>query len=617
MPPILKSLIIFILLTGIAQARTITLSPCDQNGMNAALDAVYNEGGGEVYLNPGVYDITGPIYIGTNTKFWGDPNAIIRVSSSSSHWFTNAIGIINAIGILNNVEICGFQIDGNCENLPVDYSHTRTDTAHDCESAIHLSGDSNNFMNRIKIHDMLIYDTFSDGVTIRFCNYADCFNNLISNCEHEGVFYVCAIDSLIENNRIAGITSDCLRLDNCANCKVENNILYSYSGDHSTTYMHGENGLQIGDGGVSHGYDARNKPTSTKNIEVNNNTFANNGLQAILLDSIALTESANVFIHDNNFIDEKELTTMGIPVGDFNYTNMPSLETSEKVFSSIFDILNSDLTYTGRTQQPVYDIPYTVKQTENGIIAGGIKIIGFKDEITWCGKTYIPDENSILVKAVAVKSPSLNFFSYAIDHIDKNITLKIENGTTIATMTITSYYYATSMNKKTGKYTKGNIHVATATFNDSCPAPEVLVRPKNITCIVYVYPTYFIMSVPSQGLVKVHYEYYGVSTDHFYAIGEIHNGDKGVKYTNFTNLEYWKGDYTHQGNWLTILGEFDQSKLNVTVTTPYEDLQVTDFKIINKDIPSEIIAWWFYPSIGLLAVLFLYCKYYYRFIERL
>jgi hypothetical protein len=78
MPPILKSLIIFILLTGIAQARTITLSPCDQNGMNAALDAVYNEGGGEVYLNPGVYDITGPIYIGTNTKFWGNPNAIIR-----------------------------------------------------------------------------------------------------------------------------------------------------------------------------------------------------------------------------------------------------------------------------------------------------------------------------------------------------------------------------------------------------------------------------------------------------------------------------------------------------------------------------------------------------------
>ena len=34
---------------GDSKARTITLSPCDQNGMNAALDAVYNEGGGEVY----------------------------------------------------------------------------------------------------------------------------------------------------------------------------------------------------------------------------------------------------------------------------------------------------------------------------------------------------------------------------------------------------------------------------------------------------------------------------------------------------------------------------------------------------------------------------------------
>jgi len=91
-------ILFFVFFTGIASADTITLSPCDQNRINQALSTVYQSGGGEVYLNPGVYEITGPINIGSNTLLTGDPNAIIRVSASSSHWFTNSVGIINAIG---------------------------------------------------------------------------------------------------------------------------------------------------------------------------------------------------------------------------------------------------------------------------------------------------------------------------------------------------------------------------------------------------------------------------------------------------------------------------------------------------------------------------------------
>ena len=86
--------------------------------------------------------------------------------------------------------------------------------------------------------------------------------------------------------------------------------MFSYSGDHANgAYMHGENGIQIGDAGSSHGYDAHNKPTTTTNIEVYNVTFANNGRAAIVGRM-----GENVYVHGNTFIGEAELETMGIPV---------------------------------------------------------------------------------------------------------------------------------------------------------------------------------------------------------------------------------------------------------------------------------------------------------------
>ena len=107
---LIPAFFIFLLLfSGLAKAGTI--NPTDENGINEALQK-----GGTVYLNPGVYEIKGPIYIGSNTVLTGDKNAIIRVSSSSSQWFVEGTGLINNIDSLKNVEIYGFQIDGNLEN---------------------------------------------------------------------------------------------------------------------------------------------------------------------------------------------------------------------------------------------------------------------------------------------------------------------------------------------------------------------------------------------------------------------------------------------------------------------------------------------------------------------
>lgn len=315
-----------------------TGSKSDQTVINNAL-----EGGGKVYLNAGTYTIDNTIVIGSNTILTGSPDAVILVSPSSSQWFTGSTGIISCKESVKNVEISGFQINGNLGALPASYANTPGHNK-DAERCIILHGNSGDYAENIKIHDMKLYDSFSDGAYIYYAKNVQFYNNVVSNTQHEGVFFSVVIGGEIHNNQIAGITSDCARLDNSINCRVYDNIFFSYDGDNTNgAYKHGENGLQVGNAGSSHGYDASNKPTVTTNIEIFNNIFANNGLQAIMLGS---GSGNNVFVHDNKFIGEAELETMGIPVSglsaNVSYTNPPTKEMSETIFGSILDILSMD-----------------------------------------------------------------------------------------------------------------------------------------------------------------------------------------------------------------------------------------------------------------------------------
>ena len=125
------------------------------------------------------------------------------------------------------------------------------------------------------------------------------------------------------------------------------NIFFSYDGTNTNgAYSHGENGIQIGNQGFSHGYGSP-KPTVTANVEVFNNSFVNNGLQAILLGS---GSDNNVFVHSNKFIGVAELEQMGVSVKGISYTNPLTKEMSERIFSSIFDILSMDTTNVKTSQ---------------------------------------------------------------------------------------------------------------------------------------------------------------------------------------------------------------------------------------------------------------------------
>jgi hypothetical protein len=191
----------------------------------------------------------------------------------------------------------------------------------------------------------MIHDTFSDGVHVRFSKNVQVSNLIESNCQHEGVYFCEVMNSIISNCQTAGITSDCLRVENCQTGKVFDNILFSYTGDHNNNaYEGGACGLQVGNQGTSFGVGG-NKPDSIKDIEIFNNTFAGDMRKPILADSVALESQANIYIHSNRFLGSDELKTLGVSV-ELDNGSIPTIEQSENIFSSIFDILNHGYSFT-------------------------------------------------------------------------------------------------------------------------------------------------------------------------------------------------------------------------------------------------------------------------------
>ena len=389
---------------GVAGALELTVSPTgannDQTVINQALEDVKNAGGGTVYLNAGTYTVDNTVVIWSNTILTGSPDAVILVSPSSSQWFTGALGIISCEESVKNVELYGFQINGNLGALPASFANT---PGHDkdAERCIILHGNTGDFAENIKIHDMRLFDSFSDGMYTYYAKNVKVYNNFISNCQHEGIFWSVVLNGEMFNNKVAGITSDCARLDNNIGCRVFDNIFFSYDGTNlNGAYPHGESGLQVGDAGSSHGYNAANKPTTTTNIEITNNTFANNGLQAIMLGS---NSDNQVYIHDNQFIGKAELETMGIPVevlsGNISYTNPPTKEMSDNIFGSIITILNTEISDSGYiNQSSVFNPDKTLMS--KGTASAWIDVVGYTGEIKIGDNAYIPkpaDKSAVVV----------------------------------------------------------------------------------------------------------------------------------------------------------------------------------------------------------------------------
>ena len=595
---------------GVANAGTaIVLSPdgghSNQNQIN---DALKN---GNAYLNAGIYEIDGPIYIYPDRKLTLDPNAIIRVWKGSSQFFTGRTGLINCVGVPKNIEISGGEIDGNCDELPSNY-HSNDQDPHDCERAIFLIGSSNDYGENIYIHDIKIYDTFSDGLHVRFSTRVKIENVFESNCQHEGIYFCVVLDGLIYNCEIAGITSDNIRIENSKRIKVDKCLLYSYTGDHNNgAYKGGEAGIQIGDQGRSFGVGS-DKPVHTSDIEVCNTIFANNGRTAVALDIAGKEPSDNVYFHHNQFIGAEELETMGISVEGFDFDNMPSKEMSETIFSSIFDILDIELSETGNVTQGEIT-PEESWQNGGKYTDAYIYLAGYEGEITIGNEKYIPESPD---KCAIVYTNTKNLASKPDGQTS---TLKLstgKNNTLECKLTVkTTYRVRTNKTVTVGGKTiknpikeyknKSETVVFTKTFDAPKQFPAVK-APK--VYVTYYNGSHAIVEIPDvPGIVKTDISINRSSAREYRLIGEVGTAVNGFRSTRFDKVSTWKysgSQMSMSQSGLYIKEPFDIDQLHISVTTPYKKMEVTDIEyVVIEDESSKFL------NVGLLTLIVLCLTY--------
>lgn len=274
----------------------------DQNVINSALEWAYTDGidsnPSTVYLNgPCSYLISNQLYFGSNTILTGDSTAVIKVqdytcgnnitygSPGASCVFPDGKCVMAQMPgtVPSNVEIFGFEIDGNCQN-----QYTKLGLAHGVPSSagsgvermIGFFGSSTGAnINGVKVHDMHFHDAFGESLIIRFGKNIQFYNNKCENHQHETVYYIGVVGSgnTIDNNIIQGISSDCIRCSNSQGIDIHHNSLSSYLGSNNNgAALHGQSGIQI--------CNESNKSILTNSINIHDNIISDQGLAGVWID---------------------------------------------------------------------------------------------------------------------------------------------------------------------------------------------------------------------------------------------------------------------------------------------------------------------------------------------
>jgi len=600
--------ILFILLYSIdlIQAQEIDVSGCDGSGDQVQINtAIENAEPGDTVCLDGTYIIDGTIWLKPGITLKGSPGTVVQVDSKSSWWFREGVPVIGCKGNPHDIEISGFTLDGNCGAFPSSWANDGAGKSHNCGKLIIFAGSSDNFGENIYIHDMKFIDAFSDAVYIRYANNVRCEDNFISNCQHEGVYLSACTNCITSGNRINGITSDCIRHDNCQNWVIEYNTCHSYGGDSYGAYKHGENGIQIGDAGSSMGYNAQ-KNIKTKNGVVRYNTFSDPGLKAIWLHP----GTQNVDIYDNKFIDAEELEVYGGYVEDISYENPPTQEQSEEVFDSIFDILNAEISETGNLEQGNIDAVNPKWQTK-GVASAYIYLAGYDGEITIEDVHYIPVSPSkcanVLTNTKNIASKPVSQKSTVKLTDGANNTLEVE--LTVKTKYKVKDYKTVSVLGKSVSVPYYKSKSKTAVFTQSFEAPvqfPAVEAPK--AYVTHYNGSHAIVEVANvPGIVKTEISIPGSSAREYRLIGEVGTAQNGFRSTHFKKVSTWKyeGMQMHRSqSGLYVDEPFDIDNLTITVTTPYKTMEVTDIEyVVIEDESSKFL------NIGFLTLLILCLTY--------
>lgn len=279
-------------------------------------------------------------------------------------------------------------------------------------------------------------------------------------------------------------------------------------------------------------------------------------------------------------------------------------------------VLNFKYPANAVTRQTPESLNYYVKDKNLdgvGKVAGTIKILGWNNLTVIDNESYVSDYNTdAIIYSRVIKNPALNLWSGGISKTKKTINITVDNETVTAKLTVKVSWYNLKKDPTTGTRKKSKIHESTYTFTDSySPAPKILPQPKKVTGTIYQYydskgnPIKWDMKVHEEGLQSITYRVDNNESTHIFMVGVSNTTENGVKFTEYSRLEYWTGDKINIGDWVEGAGQYDDDNVKVIAHGIYKDYDNVDFEIVKKEIPKKLIAWWVYPEVVLdLALVF-------------
>lgn len=174
-----------------------------------------------------VYWLSAPVRIGSNTTLTGNGHVCLRVANHAD-WAKNEpiVGTIEATGA-HDIEIHGFEIDGNDEN---NYDlDPRTGKIRNLGQYYYTGLEFTGAKN-INVHHMFLHNNMNDMVKFTRCENIKLHDNIIYKTGHAGFYGVHCTNVEIFRNHITNRTSSAIRPDSVNHLKIWGNTVTSLSG---------------------------------------------------------------------------------------------------------------------------------------------------------------------------------------------------------------------------------------------------------------------------------------------------------------------------------------------------------------------------------------------------
>ncbi len=174
-----------------------------------------------------VYRLSAPVRIGSGTILTGDGHVCLRVIDHAN-WARNEpiVGTIEATGA-HDIEIHGFEIDGNDENNgDLD---PRTGRVRNLGQYYYTGLEFADARN-IDVHHMFLHNNMNDMFKVTRCENVSYHDNIVYKTGHAGIYAVGCRNVEVYRNNITNRTSSAIRPDSVNHLKIWGNVVTSLSG---------------------------------------------------------------------------------------------------------------------------------------------------------------------------------------------------------------------------------------------------------------------------------------------------------------------------------------------------------------------------------------------------